>query len=229
MEINKHFSLLSLIAQPHERNEKNWQFIYDIGGRGIFEKKSLTLEIAESLALGLSGFLEEDIGKIAILLFKYKKSYGNKIDRIIDYIVSNHDRNDYKTLITEFMNVKKKQGTMIIFSLTPDDRKLMDKYKREMRVKSDVELIKRVLDRCLIKYKSGFIGKPTKPFKEIQFTIGTQKVLVRKIDDRCKVVILGDDGFYIDYWIDTQKNEWNNNTLIHKPIKNILNSLEIKY
>lgn len=229
VEINKHSSLLSLIAKPNERDKENWRFIYDIGGRDIFEKKSLTLEIAESLASELSGYLEEDIGKIAILLFKNKKSYGNKIDRIIDYIVSNHDRNDYKTLITEFMNIKKRQGVIINLSLTLDDRKLMDEYKREMRVKSDIELINRLLDRCLIKYKNGFIGKPTKPFKEIQFTIGTQEVLVHRIDDRCQVAILGNDGFYIDYWIDTQKKEWNSNILVHKPIKAILNSLEIKY
>lgn len=230
VEVNKHFSLLSLVAKPHERDVDNWRFIYDIGGRDVFEKRSLTLEIAESLALGLHDFSENSIGRIAILLFKNKKSYGDKIDRIIDYIASKYDRDDYEQLIAEFMNVKKKRSIMInLGSLSPDERKLMDGYKGEMRVKSDVELIMRLLRRSLIRYKNGFIGKPTKPFKELRFRIGTQEILVRKIEGRCKVAILGDDGFYIDYWTDTQKNEWNNNTLIHKPIKTILTSLEIKY
>lgn len=230
VEINKHFSLLSLVAKPHERDVDNWRFIYDIGGRDVFEKRSLTLEIAESLALVLHDFSENSIGRIAILLFKNKKSYGDKIDRIIDYIASKYDRDDYEQLIAEFMNVKKKRSIMInLGSLSLDERKLMDGYKGEMRVKSDAELIMRLLHRSLIRYKNGFIGKPTKPFKELRFRIGTQEILVRKIDGRCKVAILGDDGFYIDYWTDTQKNEWNNNTLIHKPIKTILNTLEIKY
>lgn len=231
VEINKHFSLLSLIARPHERDKENWRFIYDIGGRDIFEKKgkSLTIEIAESLAVGLPDFSEVNMGKIAILLFKNKKSYGDKIDRIIDYIASKPDRDDYKTLIAEYLNIKKKRNIVLNLDLLPDDHKLIDDYKREMRVKSDAELIIKLLHRRLLLYKSGFIGNPTKPFKEFRVKIGTQEILVRKIDERCKVFIFGDNGFHIDYWIDTQKDEWNNNIKINKPVKAILNSLEIKY
>lgn len=229
VEISKHPSLLSLVAEHDERDTEDWRFIYDIGGRDVFAKKGLRIDIAELLALEMSDYSEVDIGKIATLLYKNRKSYDNKIGRIIDYIVSKPERDDYRTLITESLNVKKKKNITIILHLTPDEYKSMDNYKREMRVKSDGEFIMRILRSRFILYEKGFIGKPAKPFKEVRVKIGTQKVLVRMIDDRCKVAILGDDGFYIDYWVDTQMREWNNNTLIRKPVKNILNSLEIKY
>ncbi len=231
VKINKHFSLLSLVAKPHERDVDNWRFIYDIEGRDMFEKRSLTLEIAESLALGLHKFSENSIGKIAILLFKNKKSYNGKIDRIIDYIVSKPDRDDYKVLIAEFMNIKKKQNiTMNLASFTLDERELLEKYKGEMRVKTINELITRLIRRDLCLYNSSFIGRPNKPFKDLRFKYGTQEIIIRKNDGDTEVAILGDDGFFIKYQLnDVLEKRWNSNTLIHKPIKAILNTLKIKY
>lgn len=231
VKINKHFSLLSLVAKPHERDVNNWRFIYDIGGRDVFEKRSLTLEIAESLALGLHDFSENSIGKIAILLMKNKKSYNGKIDRIIDYIASKPDRDDYKVLIAEFMDIKKKQNiTMNLASFTFDERELLEKYRGEMRVKTINELITRLVRRNLYLYRDSFIGRPSKPFKNVRLKYGTQEIIIRKNNGDTEVAILGDDGFFIKYQSnDILEKRWNNNTLIHKPIKAILNTLKIKY
>ena len=229
--ISKHLSLMILISKPHERKTPDdWRFIYDVGGRDI-KKKSLTLEIAELLAMKLHGFSEEDIGKIAVILMKKKKRYNGKIDRILNYIISNSDRNDYKKLIDEFMGIKKKRPINVnIDSLTNDERELMDSYKKMMRIKSDSELFMRLLKRQLILYKYGFIGNSTRGMKEVSFMVGTQEICIRSgHKDGFKIAIFNDKGFYIDYKADEiSKKLWNKNSLVLTPIKKILNTIKLK-
>lgn len=227
--ISKHKSLMILISDPKERSMEDWRFISDIGALKLFDTKSLTLDIAESIAIGLLNISEYDMGQIAMLLMKNKKRYNSKIDKIIDYIVLHSDRKDYKHLINEFMGIKKKHHINVrLDSLTSEEWELMENYKREMRLKSDNKLILRILKRQLILYKKKFIGKSANPFKEFSIKVGTQEIVCRKVDGRCKVAVIGDNGFYIDYWMDTQYKEWEKNTLINKPVKSILNTLKIK-
>ena len=119
---------------------------------------------------------------------------------------------------------------MNLASFTLDEREILEKYRGEMRVKTINELITRLIRRNLCLYRDSFIGRPSKPFKDVRFKYGTQEIILRRSDEGIKVAILGDDGFFIIYQSnDVLEKRWNNNALIHKPIKAILNTLKIKY
>ena len=229
--ISKYKSLMILISEPEERSTEEWRFISDIGALKIFGIKSLTLDIAESLAIGLPYISEHDMGLIATLLMKNKKSYNGKIDKIIDYIVSHPNRNDYKKLINEFMGVKKKCYVDIrLDSLTPEERELMEDYKREMRLNSDSKLLSRILKRQLLLYKNKFIGNTCFPMKEVSLKIGTQEICMRCSDDGFKIAILGDNNFYVDFRIDEiLEAKYSENPLIHKSVKDILDTINVKF